>query len=152
MAKSLDTSMDEAAFTKWFEAELTAAEKLEDASAKQAKMAYLDETLKAAAAAFKDGKSFALPTEAESVSAVKAAAKAQLAKAAGTEPNATEQAVPATKQAAAVVTKLTEVAPDSIGKEFRKIPPNASEDAVFGNITSPGGLKLRTDGQDIYRR
>lgn len=151
MAKSLDTSMDEAAFTKWFEAELTAAEKLEDASAKQAKMAYLDETLKAAAAAFKDGKSFALPTEAESVSAVKAAAKAQIAKAAGTEHNATEQAVPAAKQAA-VVTKLTEVAPDSIGKEFRKIPPNASEDAVFGNITSPGGLKLRTDGQDIYRR
>ncbi len=151
MAKSLDTSMDEAAFTKWFEAELTAAEKLEDTSAKQAKMAYLDETLKAAAAAFKDGKSFALPTEAESVSAVKAAAKAQLAKAAGTEPNATEQAVPAAKQAV-VVTKLTEVAPDSIGKEFRKIPPNASEDAVFGNITSPGGLKLRTDGQDIYRR
>lgn len=151
MAKSLDKSMDEAAFTKWFEAELTAAEKLDDASAKQAKMAYLDETLKAAAAAFKDGKSFALPTEAESVSAVKAAAKAQLAKAAGTEPNATEQAVPAAKQAV-VVTKLTEVAPDSIGKEFRKIPPNASEDAVFGNITSPGGVKFRTDGQDIYRR
>jgi hypothetical protein len=149
IAKQLDSStMDEAAFTEWLAAETEKAEKLEDSAAKQSKMAYLDETAKAAVAAFAANKRFAIPSESDSTVAVKAAAKAAIAK--GTEPAAPKmEPAPVAKS---VTTKLTEPAPESIGKGFKRIPDDASEAAVFGDFDAVRGIKFRSDGNDIYRR
>lgn len=144
LSKSLDKSMDEKSFTEWLATEHELAEKLTDAAAKQAKMAYLYETSMTAAKAFEAGKRFELPAESDSVSAIKTAAKAQIANATATPAAKAEAETPA-----AATTKLTEPAPEAIGKQFRKIPDNATEDAVFGNVAGRG-VKLRSDGIHTY--